>query len=471
MLGKWRAARFCIAAFLITVILLSNSSVRAISYAAEQAQTLSFAENVSPSNSTLPAVVGFSPSNIADLAITSPQNVSFTITVTNSTPIDGFAVFLHYNEQVLRVNTINYGDNVLGSKADVIEECVDHNSLVQGGCTPLDNLGIISLTLSLLGSAVTPTNTTGILFQINFSVFGRGFSALHILQAVLANGNTGMKVPLTTSDAYFTNIDCPRGSGNLCTPPVVSFSYSPIPSFIFRSVTFNSSASRATNLQANIAFLTWDFGDSGASQNSTSDSNGRPIPSTRHTYGNTCNCSATLAVVDSYGITAYATVVVQVISVYIDLLVNGVSATPQFRVLPGANVVIGVVVVNNSTFPEDGTIVIDVEGHVIGTAQSYHLEAFRQRTTISTNWNTSGYAPRVYRIDAVIPSILNENKTSNNQRTAFVQLISQSASGLLSLSLLQTGGLSIIILAGVLFGVSRFLRRKPSFEEDDYGSK
>ncbi len=130
-----------------------------------------------------------------------------------------------------------------------------------------------------------------------------------------------------------------------------------------------------------------------------------------------------------------------------------------------------VVVVNNSTFPEDGTIVIDVEGHVIGTAQSYHLEAFRQRTTISTNWNTSGYAPRVYRIDAVIPSILNENKTSNNQRTAFVQLISQSASGLLSLSLLQTGGLSIIILAGVLFGVSRFLRRKPSFEEDDYGSK
>jgi len=427
--------------------------------------------NVSPSNNTLPAVVGFSPANIADLAILSPQNVTFTITVTNSTPIDGFAVFIHYNEQVLRVNTINYGSNVLGSKADVIEECVDHTSLVQGGCTPLDNPGVISLTLSLLGSAVTPSNTTGILFQVNFNVYGKGFSALHILQAVLVNGNTGKNVPLTTSDAYFTNIDCPRGSSTLCTPPIVNFTYSPIPSFIFRPVTFNSSASHATNLQANISFLTWDFGDSGASQNSTRDANGRPIPSTRHTYGNTCNCSATLAVVDSYGITAYATVTIQVISVYIDLLVNSVSPTPQFKVLPGAIVVIGVVVVNNSTFPEDGTIDIDVEGHVVGATQSYHLEAFRQRTTISASWDTSGYAPRVYRIDAVIPSILNENKTSNNQRTAFVQLISQGASGLLSLNLLQTGGLSIVILAGVVFGLTRFLRRKPSFEEDDYGTK
>jgi hypothetical protein len=174
--------------------------------------------------------------------------------------------------------------------------------------------------------------------------------------------------------------------------------------------------------------------------------------------------------VDSYGITAYASVIVQVISVYISLLVSSVGAIPQFKVYPGVIVVISVTVVNNSTFPENGTLVVDVEGQVVGATQSYHLAAFRQQTTISTSWNTSGYAPRVYRIDAMIPPILNENRTSN-VGTAFVQLISQPVSGLLSLGLLQTGGLSILILVGVVFGLSRFLRRKPIVEEEDFGSK
>jgi hypothetical protein len=466
MMGKWGAARFCIAAFLIGVLLISNYSTRTPFLAPVRGNI-----NVSPSSSISPALVRFTPSNISSLTITSPQNVSFTVTVTNSTPIDGFGVFLHYNEQVLRVNTIDYSNNVLGSKADIIEECVDHTSLQQGLlCTQLDEPGVISLTLSLLGGAVTPSNTTGVLFQVNFSVFGQGFASLHILRAVLANG-IGGQVPLTTSDAYFTNIDCPTGSKILCKPPIASFTYSPVPSFIFRPVSFNASGSRATNSQASIVFLTWDFGGFLAqSENSTTGANGRPVPSIQHVYPGTCNCSATLAVVDSYGITAYASVIVQVISVYISLLVSSVGAIPQFKVYPGVIVVISVTVVNNSTFPENGTLVVDVEGQVVGATQSYHLAAFRQQTTISTSWNTSGYAPRVYRIDAMIPPILNENRTSN-VGTAFVQLISQPVSGLLSLGLLQTGGLSILILVGVVFGLSRFLRRKPIVEEEDFGSK
>ena len=471
MLGRWRAARFCIAVLLIIVILFSNNSPRTPSSSPAQAQTPSFATNVSPSNSTSPAIVGFTPSSIADIGIATGQNVSFTLTVTNSTPIDGFAVFIHYNEQVLRVNTIDYSNNVLGSKADIFEECVDHTSLVQGlQCTPLDNPGVISLTLSLLGNATTPSNTTGTLFQIRFNVFGQGFSALHIIQATLANGNTGESIPLKTLDAYFSNTDCPSGSNAVCKPPIANLTYSPVPSFVNRPVTFNSSAV-ATNLQASIAFLTWDFGDNGPTQNSTIGAGGRPLSSIQHIYPRTCTCSVTLAVVDSYGIAAFATIVVHVTSVFIDLLVSNVLAKPQFRVYPGAIVVIGVVVVNNSTFPEDGTVSVDVDGHVVAASQSYSLRAFRQQTTISVNWNTTNYTPRVYRIHATIPPILNENKTTNNDASAFVELISQRPSGSLSLSLLQTGGLGILVLAGLGFGVSRLLRRKPGFEEDAYETK
>jgi hypothetical protein len=160
-----------------------------------------------------------------------------------------------------------------------------------------------------------------------------------------------------------------------------------------------------------------------------------------------------------------------VTSIYIDLLVSNILAKPQFKVYPGSTVVISVVVVNNSTFPEDGTVSVDVDGHVVAASQSYHLRAFRQQTTISVNWNTTGYSPRVYRIHAAIPPILNENKTINNDGSAFVELISQQPTGSLSLSLLQTGGLGILVLAGVGFGVSRLLRRKPAFEEEAFESK
>jgi hypothetical protein len=378
------------------------------------------------SNPTFLATVGFTPSNIADLSITPGQNANFTVTVTNSTPIDGFAVFLHYNEQVLRVNTIDYSNNVLGSKAEIIEECVDHVSLVQGLlCTPLDNPGVISLTLSLLGNAVTPSNTTGVLFKVSFRVFGQGFSALHIIRAILDNGITMTEVALTTSDAYFTNIDCPSGSKILCRPPITGFTYSPIPSYIFRPTIFNASASRATNLQANISFLTWEFGDTGPIQNSTTGANGRPVPTIQHIYRYTGNFSVTLAVVDSYGITAYATVTVQVIIVYIDLLLSRVEAAPRSNVYPGTQVQISGTIMNNSTVAEPASVTISLDtGLVLGNENLGLMAPFNSSAAVGPiTWDTIGYGPRVYRIDVKVAIIAGENITSNNVGSVYVQLV------------------------------------------------
>lgn len=411
--------------------------------------------------------MAFNPSNISSLTQISGQAVTFTLTVTNSSPINGFAVFVRYNQFVLQVQTIDYGGTVLGNGAQVSGECVDKVPIVGIICEPLDNPGVFSLILSLSGNVTTAPKLSGTLFRINFKVIGQGFSPLHIIEATLTTGNaTSPVVPTTKSDAYFNNINC----GNaLCTPPKASITYSPIPSLLNRPVTLNATGSKATNAgppTANVTDYIWDFGDFSPTQESTIGANGLPIPSIQHVYRGTCNCTATVEVVDSYGIVAFATVVVDVIAIYIDLYPGDINPIPQFRVVPGTIVNIGVVVINNSTFPESGTLTVDVEGQAIGAGQAFQLGAFRQRTTLMFSWNTSGYSPRVYRIDAVIPPIANENNTRNNNRVDYVELISQAPTGLASLSLLQVGGLGILVLAGAGFGISKFIRRSSGVEEE-----
>ncbi len=415
------------------------------------------------------AVIAFNPPSIAGLGITS-GTVTFTLTVTNSTPITGFAISLQYNTAVLQaVSPVNFAGNVLGINAQVQEECIDGH-LVIGICQPTDTPGVVTLNMFTQGQNVTPANTTGTLFQVSFSVISAGFSQLHIFSQVLSNGVTGIQVPAITIDGYFTNLDCPKNSGVLCKPPLASFTFTPSRPSSGSAVSFNASASRSLNLGppvANISQYNWVFGDGSIGQTSL-------IPLTQHAYRGTCNCSVTLSVKDTYGITASITIIVRVTQFFVDLTVGGIVVNPQYNVIPGIAVKISIVVVNNSTVAENGTLTVKLEdGRVLSANQSYRLGPFRQQTTISTAWDTTGYTPRVYRVDAIIPPVENitsnrviENITSNNIASAYIQLISPLLSGLLSLNLLQSTGLAIIVLVGVGFAASRLLR-KPSFEEED----
>jgi len=405
--------------------------------------------------------------------------------VTNSTPIDSFAVSLQYNTAVLNAlvspNTIDYSNNVLGSQAHVSEQCIDDHAIPPGNCVDIDQLGVISLSLVLYGNNTTPMNTTGTLFTVHFKVIGVGFSNLHVFRALLVNATPQLKnpplpaitVPVITTDAYFTNVDCPRNSGRLCIPPVASLTYSPSKASQGAPVVFNASASHATNLGppvANVSSYIFDYGDNTLRQTSNStDHNLPPVPMITHVYKGACNCSATLGVVDTYGIVAYTTIIVTVVHIYKDLTFRGIVVTPQYRVYPGTPVKIDVDVINNSTLPLNGTLTVGVEGRVLTANQNYSLGAFRKEIIISVTWDSTGYVPRVYRIDATIPPASGENNTANNKLSAFVQLITPMTSGLLSLGLLQTGGLGILVLIGIGVGVS-LLRRRTRREEEDLSS-
>jgi hypothetical protein len=460
-LRVWKAARLSLVALLLVILALSSTLPSTHSSTRPQDQLVTAIDNVGPSTSSSQAIIAFSPSNVTSLSITSGL-LSFNVTVTNSTAINGFSVVLSYNPAVLNFNTIDYANNVLGSKADVINYCVGGVLFVGSAC-PNYNSNSISFALSLLGNVTSPPITTGVLFKLNFNVIARGFSALHIIQTELSNG--GVSVPFTSVDAYFTNTDCPHNSGILCKPPIAKFTVTPARPLVFRTITFNASASTITNLgppSATIKTLYWDFGDL-TSDKAPTLPNGQPNSTIQHQYHNTCNCSVTLGVTDTYNATAYSTLVIGVIAVFINVypIINRVI--PQFRVSPGTTVQIIIYVVNNSTFPEDGSVSVKLDdGRIVSQPQSFHLGAFRQQTTVTEQWITNAsYATRVYRIDAVVPPIPGANKTSNNIASTFVELISSPPTGLASLNLLQSSGLAILVLAGVVFGASRFLRRKP----------
>jgi len=124
-------------------------------------------------------------------------------------------------------------------------------------------------------------------------------------------------------------------------------------------------------------------------------------------------------------------------------------------------------VINNGSIAESSNMTISVEGRLLGdrASQSFSVGPFHQAISVTVTWDTTGYVPRVYRVSAVILEPSTANSTKGNVGTAYVQLIEPLPSGSLSLSLAETTGLGIVVLAAIGFTVTR-LRRKPSFADE-----
>jgi len=124
-------------------------------------------------------------------------------------------------------------------------------------------------------------------------------------------------------------------------------------------------------------------------------------------------------------------------------------------------------VINNSTLPESSNMTIAVEGLILGgqASKQFSLGPFRQHTSLIVEWDTTGYVPRVYRVDAIVIQPKNANSTKGNIGSGYVQLIDPMPYGSFSLSLLETTGLGILLLAAIGFAVTR-LRRRPSYADE-----
>lgn len=388
-----------------------------------------------------------------------------------------FGVWLQYNTSVLSPlnpasNTISYAGNILGSNAQPSSECVGASVVVGGsgsapcGITPSPD--ILNLVLYNLGKQ-TSTSSGGLLYQVNFKVVGTGFSRLHIFQYVLTNGVKDEYYNATTVDGYFTNKLC---GSSLCRPPHVDFTYSPALPSTFQTVRFNATASFDVNPGGRIVSYAWSWGESApclgvAFTEVTTKAN------FTHVFCAPLNYSVSLLISDSFGVTWSLTKVVQITYVFVDVTHGGpLVLNHQFGVSPGTRISITANIINNSTqsVPANVTITVENTSPLVTWTAFFNLNArsSSQGNTVNMTryWNTTADLPiQAYRIDAKIVSSVPQNVTSDKTWAGYVQFVPPQAGGLLSLSLLQSSGLSILIIAAVVFAIGRF-RKKPSWETE-----
>ena len=385
------------------------------------------------------------------------------MTLSSSPSISGFDIWVRFDPRVLSATTtsIDYTGNVLGSSAQVESECINNQPVV-GSCGKLDGQGVVNLGLFFLGNKTT-TVSGGLLYRITLTVLKVGFSQLHLLQVVLANGVKDESYTSSPVDGLFTNKTC---GSSYCTPPVASFFFSPKQPSVGSIVTFNASASRPTNLGARVANYTWFWDEICGAVATTQSINTSII---QHTFCNAQIYSVTLTVNDTLGILWSVTEPVQVVYVFIDVTYGGIALDHQFGVLPGTVVHITAGILNNSTAPVNATLTITLDtGKPLGRGNFSLSERGGARGTIGSvpgTWDTTNYPPRVYRIDVRVNSDAHQNVTTDKSTSTFVQLVVPAPTGSLSLSLFQTTGIGIIVIIGLAAGLARF-RKKPSWETE-----
>lgn len=419
--------------------------------------------------------------------------------MTRSPPFNAFLVSLRYQsiQKVASALSVSSGGidptgNVLGpvegspncpsNAPDTCPKifllCIDGRVVLGTQCVPnVDQPGVITYGLYLLGNRTSAQNTQGRLFQVTFTVVGTGFVELQLFDVVLANGasalsgGNGTKIDVGTQDAFFSNRDCPLGSGTPCKPMITSFNVSPTTPSLGHSANFTATVNDL-NRNARVVNYTWSWGDATPYSEQTHASTPRIGQPEQHAFSQSGSYFVTLYVLDNETVSWGVTQIVNVVNVFIDLAVVSLTVDPQFNVYPGTIVHVGAAVYNNSTLPETGNLTITLEGKSLGPNAfgSFKLDGRggngpNTGTISSVSLNTTGLSPRVYRIEATVAPVKDANITLNNVAYAFIQLISPRPSGLFSLSLLQTTTFGIVIVVGAAFAVTRLFKR-PSYESE-----
>ena len=409
----------------------------------------------------------------------SQKRVTVDVNITNAPPFIGFivAIFFDYSSSsVLQNPQVDYSGGVLGSDAPVSTLCING---VGSQCIPdsrFDGQGVVSLALLTL-SGLNSTTSNGKLFSITFDVTGTGFSFIHFVHQEVFTAHYVNDEPtvLKTAgfDGYFANKEC--GMGNLCKPPVVSFI--PPPRIVQnRPASFNGTAmSQNPNGVITEYNWTWGLGQDIHSYNS---------PSTNVTiiFLQIGEHVVTLSAQDNFGARAYYTLSIEVFRVWVDLGFASLLIDHTVGVIPGTIVHIVANVVNNGVNPENSTISLSIN-NINKTMISVKNLGPGNESSLRYDWNTAGYAPRVYEIvtnvdtvkDPITGQIL-ENDTftnsrhqivdPNNVRLGFVQLIVSIPSGFgvfLGLNLPETLGLGIVLVAVIVFaaGLVKKSRAQP----------
>jgi hypothetical protein len=411
--------------------------------------------NAKPSNST--ARVYLNPSNVTNVARTSGQ-ITFGVYLNDSPPLNLFSVSIQYNHVILHAASVNSTGDALNSTgaASILYYCIDGVNQVSSSasCLPgIDGPGVVTYSLVLLGGE-SGFITNGLLFHVTFNIVGSGLAQLHMLSVGLFN--SGSAVSTTSTDGFFANGNC---GSTVCRPPSVNVTLTPATFSVGRLGTFNATVV-LNNPDDTVLSYTWDFGLTTATSTGTQVTT---VPYVQHAYQNAGTFLATVEIEDTYNVFWTASIIVNVTTLYISLVASQPKVNPQQMVIPGTPVFISASISNNSTVPENATFSITVDGTLfLKNSTRLTLAAAGGEATLNTVWNTTGFTPEAYAITVIIPVVPSENKTAGNIASSYVLLVSAPSSGL---TILETTGLGVLVLVGVVVVLSRFMR-KPSYEQE-----
>jgi len=196
-----------------------------------------------------------------------------------------------------------------------------------------------------------------------------------------------------------------------------------------------------------------------------------------YTYPGAGNFVVVVRVADSSNAVGFWSFRFHISRFFIDLVIGPDDLTIDHTtfVLQGTQINIGVTVENVGTQAVNSTLAVLLSlgdrGNLTLKSRPIVNLGINDRTNMTANWDTANYAPKVYRVIGRVDPVRNgtvlvENVTSNNDISAFVQIVTISPAGL-SLSVVSGVSLLSLIIIGVVVSLARrFFNRKPELEAD-----
>src|SRR5712691_8375218 len=227
---------------------------------------------------------------------TLPVNTLFNvkIQVANIDPFNAWDISVQSDPTVISPNSLSITGNLLAINFSTTAfELINCNNGIGTGCIATDGAGIAHSAVTGFGPPPQTTTSSGLLFTITYKVIGPGFSNIHILNDIIANGATGAAVPHFTVDGNYGTV--------VNMSPVASFTVTGNNTVTGSTVSFNAGAS--ADPDGTIVSYAWTFGDGGTATGVTAS----------HVYATAGTLTVTLTVTDNVGATGMASVKVGVV--------------------------------------------------------------------------------------------------------------------------------------------------------------
>ncbi len=413
------------------------------------------------------ATIAVQPNATIDLG-NSLKQITVKLTLSNTPsvpPFNNIQILIAYDTHALTAASLDYSTNVFTQTSYptyVVRDCLDGhaaNNGASGLCGGDDGPGFTSFAESILGGT-TPVGTQGDIFSLTFNVNTTAphFSQIQIASAIMGNGqkdpNTGQIIQILppTLDGYYTSKKC---GAIACAPASASFTWSPQPPKQGAVTIFYGNASRPSPGQS-INDYSWKFGDTYGTRpyrDTGANSTASYLYQVSGTY------SVTLTINDTAGIIVSKTIQVVVINADKIIGIESLDIQPSaIGVLPGEVFTIKAVLRNFGGVTVNASMTLTlatVQPKLLGSLPLASMKPSATRT-LTVTWDSKGYVPNVYRMDASTPILINQTKTDNNNKSVWVLLVVPAGGGL---SLLGTAGIAVVAVGAGGYGVS-FLRKR-----------